>query len=220
MLEAEHAAIEAAGQSAEYTRPVDEDCVSEENCTGDVGGTRQRLIESAIQVFARNGFEGAGIQEIVASAGVKKPTLYYHFGSKAGLWDAIYLYLVDDMLTFVRGRLTYGKGLKKDLLALMQAVAAYHEQDNNRLKILYQVSIAQPGSDIIELHRKNASRTDNFIQNIYDAAEVEPTPGENILVVSLFKSYCMNLAMGAPGISEPEPMNQALDGLECLLHRK
>lgn len=51
--------------------------------------TRSRLIRSAVQVFDKKGYDAASVREIVELAGVTKPALYYHFGSKEGLLTAI-----------------------------------------------------------------------------------------------------------------------------------
>jgi TetR/AcrR family transcriptional regulator len=47
------------------------------------------ILEAALELFSRRGFEGVGIQELVDRAGISKPTLYYHFGSKQGLLEAL-----------------------------------------------------------------------------------------------------------------------------------
>lgn len=51
--------------------------------------SRAGLIESALTLFAARGYEAVGVQEIVATAGVTKPTLYHFFGSKLGLLEAL-----------------------------------------------------------------------------------------------------------------------------------
>jgi AcrR family transcriptional regulator len=51
--------------------------------------TRQRLLRSAITLFDRKGYTATSIREIVQIAGVTKPVLYYHFGSKEGLLGAV-----------------------------------------------------------------------------------------------------------------------------------
>jgi AcrR family transcriptional regulator len=51
--------------------------------------TRGRLIRAAVQVFDKKGYDAASVREIVELAGVSKPALYYHFGSKEGLLKAI-----------------------------------------------------------------------------------------------------------------------------------
>jgi TetR/AcrR family transcriptional regulator len=51
--------------------------------------TRARLLRAAVCVFDRKGYAAASVREIVEIAGVTKPALYYHFGSKEGVLTAI-----------------------------------------------------------------------------------------------------------------------------------
>jgi len=51
--------------------------------------TRERLLEAAFREVYRSGFQSAGLDAIVAAAGVTKGALYYHFGSKEALGYAI-----------------------------------------------------------------------------------------------------------------------------------
>ena len=50
---------------------------------------RTRLLNAAVRVFDRKGYSAASVREIAEMAGVTKPALYYHFGSKEGLLLAI-----------------------------------------------------------------------------------------------------------------------------------
>lgn len=51
--------------------------------------TRQQILDAALRLFAARGYAGTGTQAITKAAHVTKPVLYYHFGSKAGLFRAI-----------------------------------------------------------------------------------------------------------------------------------
>ncbi len=50
---------------------------------------RDRLLDSASELFYRRGITATGVDAVVAAAGVSKPTLYAHFGSKEGLLAAV-----------------------------------------------------------------------------------------------------------------------------------
>jgi AcrR family transcriptional regulator len=54
---------------------------------------RRQLLDVAVEVFAGNGFHGTSMDEVAEAAGVTKPVLYQHFGSK----HALYLELLDDV---------------------------------------------------------------------------------------------------------------------------
>lgn len=59
---------------------------------------KEELMKFALELFAKEGYDNVGVQKIVDSAGVKKPTLYHYFGSKEGLIDAI---LAEKFLPFL-----------------------------------------------------------------------------------------------------------------------
>ena len=50
---------------------------------------RERLIAAARTAFAEHGFHGTRVQDVAARAGLRHPTLLYHFGSKEGLYAAV-----------------------------------------------------------------------------------------------------------------------------------
>ncbi len=51
--------------------------------------SRQLLANAARAEFAEHGFAGARTDRIVKRAGVNKQLLFYYFGSKAGLYEAV-----------------------------------------------------------------------------------------------------------------------------------
>ena len=51
--------------------------------------SRRRILESARQIFFRDGFEAANLDDVALSAGLAKGTIYRHFESKAELYVAV-----------------------------------------------------------------------------------------------------------------------------------
>jgi AcrR family transcriptional regulator len=47
--------------------------------------TRQKILETAQDLFYRQGYQGTVVNQIISDAGVSKPTFYNHFDSKEGL---------------------------------------------------------------------------------------------------------------------------------------
>ncbi len=74
----EPAAVATAGSPLPEVAPAEQD-----------EQTRARLLRAAVCVFDRKGYAAASVREIVEIAGVTKPALYYHFGSKEGVLTAV-----------------------------------------------------------------------------------------------------------------------------------
>jgi TetR/AcrR family transcriptional regulator, regulator of cefoperazone and chloramphenicol sensitivity len=51
--------------------------------------TRLRILQTALRVFATEGYEGASTRTIAQRAGVNLPALQYYFGNKEGLYRAV-----------------------------------------------------------------------------------------------------------------------------------
>jgi TetR/AcrR family transcriptional regulator len=50
--------------------------------------TRDRIIDAAQAIFARDGYAGAKMQEIADRVGIQRPSLFYHFKNKEALFVA------------------------------------------------------------------------------------------------------------------------------------
>ena len=51
--------------------------------------TRQRILESAIDLFAMKGYTETSVRELAAAVGIKEASLYNHFPSKNAILDEI-----------------------------------------------------------------------------------------------------------------------------------
>ncbi|MEN0068484.1 MAG: TetR/AcrR family transcriptional regulator [Myxococcota bacterium] len=54
-----------------------------------INQVRNKILEEAVRLFSRNGYGSTSVRELAEAAGITKPTLYYHFGSKEGLFEAL-----------------------------------------------------------------------------------------------------------------------------------
>jgi AcrR family transcriptional regulator len=65
---------------------------------------RSQLLEVALDRFAANGYHGTSMEEIADAAGVTKPVLYQHFGSKRTLYLELLETVGQELLQQVRGQ--------------------------------------------------------------------------------------------------------------------
>ncbi|MFN2425449.1 MAG: TetR family transcriptional regulator [Candidatus Binatia bacterium] len=81
------------GRTAAASRAVEAPVRS---TTGN-GATAQAILKAALDLFARDGFDGASIPSIAKAASIGHPLVHYHFGSKENLWRAAVDHAFDDL---------------------------------------------------------------------------------------------------------------------------
>ena len=93
----------------------------------DAIATRQAILDSARQAFARAGYEGAGVREIAAGAGVTAMLVNRYFGSKEGLFSEVVADIMARPTILTRANLQSaapGADMAAALVALTAADAA------------------------------------------------------------------------------------------------
>ncbi len=92
-------------------------------------------MEAGRRVFADAGFEGASIEEIARQAGVTKPIVYEHFGSKEGIHAAVVDREMDRLVALVS--LSIGAGSARTRFeGAVLAFMTYVEQEPEGFAVL------------------------------------------------------------------------------------
>ncbi len=63
-----------------------------ERVNGKLNKTKRKIFETSMKLFAEKGYDATSIEEITATVGVAKGTLYYHFSSK----EEIFNFLIEE----------------------------------------------------------------------------------------------------------------------------
>lgn len=94
---------------------------------------RQRILETASQLFYQKGIQNVGINEIIATSEVAKRTLYRHFASKDELIEAVMKHRANEWLrwfeTAVQDR---GNTAKERLLATFDVLREWYASPDFR----------------------------------------------------------------------------------------
>lgn len=138
--------------------------------------TRTRILDGALDVFARKGYHRALVDDIVRASGTSKGAVYHHFPNK----EAVFVALVDDFVALLASRLATGVSARRGALAkvdgaLTTVLATFAE--NERLARLILLEAASLGP---VYQRKRAEVTDRLaalIQGYLDEAVADGTLG-------------------------------------------
>lgn len=130
----------------------------------DGNAVRDRLLGAALQLFARKGFESASVRELTEAAKVTRPTLYYHFGSKEGL----YLELVERLCATVEDSIlrslvpqgTARVRLRSFVLKILDSII----EDAGNQRFFFVISLDPRRNNLSSFHE----RTRNFIAAVVE----------------------------------------------------
>jgi len=101
--------------------------------------SRERLLRAAVAVFDRKGYAAASVREIVEQAGITKPALYYHFGSKEGILVAILQEGLRQFQGAIARALARPGSVRERLEALCEEVYALHKHNVPVVRVAHAV---------------------------------------------------------------------------------
>jgi AcrR family transcriptional regulator len=133
---------------------------------------RQRLLQAALKRFAECGYAGASVQEIVDAAGVTKPTLYYYFGNKAGLYHALIDWAADERLRLMQEGAAKGRTLAEKLTEIITAQFEFVCQNRDLTRLGFATAFAASGEVPEPVHCLNRARRNfEFFHGLVRAAQ-------------------------------------------------
>lgn len=117
-----------------------------------MGPTRKKILETALRLFARNGFEAVSTSSIAGELGMTKSALYKHFPDKRAILDD----LVEEMLEQHRSEgsasglatgsveeaaRTYASASPEEMVALGEALFAHWTSDEAAVAFRHMLSL-------------------------------------------------------------------------------
>src|SRR5580692_8125025 len=100
--------------------------------------TRARILDAALDLFRRKGFDRATMREIAAEAEVAPGAAYYYFESKESIVMAFYQRAGEEMDARIEAALAGAKGLEKRLRAILDVKFEYFAPNRIFLGALFQ----------------------------------------------------------------------------------
>jgi TetR/AcrR family transcriptional regulator len=108
---------------------------------------RTAILDIALDLFSRKGYEAVGVQEIVDAAELTKPTLYHYFGSKLGLLRAVLERDFALLETELESPRTYQHDLPKTLEDVARAYFTFAGKRPSFYRMQLSMQFAPPDSE-------------------------------------------------------------------------
>lgn len=172
------------------------------------GGRREVILGAALDLFAKQGYQGTGIDEIGAAAGVSGPAIYRHFSGKHELLAAAFVHSFEQRRKEIRERLADATNAQEALELLVRDTVDNTLRERS-ITTLYAREIAH----LPRAERKNVLARQRLFTNdwVKVLREVKPslTDVEAGMAVTCVHSLIATLAYTDGGM-RPEPLEQML----------
>lgn len=175
-------------------------------------GARQRILDTAAELFYRDGINATGVERLATESSVSKRTLYQHFPSKTAVVEA-YLRSIEPRVANPIGTLAADQTPRERLLALFQAPVG-------RGALLrgcpfHNAAVEAAGSmpRVEEIVRANKRK---FIDAVTELAEQAGAVDPRLLANQLAVLYEGAAAL-ATSLNDPSTWEQARTAAETLI---
>jgi AcrR family transcriptional regulator len=103
--------------------------------------SRERILDSAVQLFSQRGYAGAGVHEIARGAGIEKAALYWHFGSKEGLLAAVLDRMDAEFVERIAKRVSLVSGPDERLDLFVNGLKRLASEQGHTVRLMLSVAI-------------------------------------------------------------------------------
>ena len=150
---------------------------------------RSRLLDAAIQIFDRKGYAASSVREIAEAAGVTKPVVYYHFGSKEGLLVAILDEAVRDFTGTIEAAVARTGSARERLVRLCEDVYALFERNVSVARVAHMVFLGPrdvaPPYDLMVLERRLREGVVRIVKDGQAAGELRAVAPDDVALAAM-----------------------------------
>ncbi|WP_176611700.1 TetR family transcriptional regulator [Actinomadura sp. WMMB 499] len=151
--------------------------------------TRREIVDSALQLFERDGFDRTTLKQIVVNANLTKGAFYHHFRSKEDLLWQIQNEYLDTQIDAAREILDEGSDPVEQLRALISLSLAGVARYRAHVAIFYQERRHLTGERLRSVTDKRDMLETMFretVQRGIDAGAFRPEMSERIITFGIF----------------------------------
>ncbi|HEY1958750.1 MAG TPA: TetR/AcrR family transcriptional regulator [Polyangiaceae bacterium] len=157
--------------------------------------TREAILEAALRLFRKRGFEKTTMRDVAKSADVAAGAAYYYFPSKDAIVLAYYARTQDAHAELARAGMKRARTLDGRLRAVLHAKIDSMARDRKLLSALFR-SIGDPASELSIFSAKTRRVRDESIALFDEALAPEELPPDLKRVLALsFWSLSMGLVL-------------------------
>ena len=159
--------------------------------------TPVRVLEAARAAFATHGFAQAKLADIARVVGIRRPSLLYHFPTKADLYRAVVAEAFSEMGGALLPTLALDGTVPERLEALVRSYVGYVEANPGVAQIIVHELVVEAGPGQSILLEQVAPLIDNIVAFVRVSAVLAPGVDPRAAVLHIASDALLRSASGA-----------------------
>jgi TetR/AcrR family transcriptional regulator len=103
---------------------------------------RKQLLRAALKSFAEYGYAATSVRQIVDAAHLSKPSLYYYFDDKAGIFQALVNHAHDERYRLMLEAADHAKGVANKLVEMVASVFEFSAANQPLMRLSFATAFA------------------------------------------------------------------------------
>ena len=151
---------------------------------------KKKTLESAIKLFAKQGYNGTSTLQIAKVAGVSQATVFKYFKTKEELLYSIIVPVIPKLISSFLGRIQKAKSVQELISYIVRDRFEFLEENKNTVKIVFSELLTNE-----ELKKQLLSSISKIFEEFDIAAllkkykETNPELNENLTTAEIIRSF-------------------------------
>jgi len=129
------------------------------------------MLERALTLFTTRGFNGVGVEELAAAAGVTKPTLYHYFGNKQGLLETLIAERYDPFLDDLeRAAFYHRRDLTRSLTMVVRTYLDFAQREAQLFRMVIASVLTACDDRASQIMAERMARQDAILRRLFQEA--------------------------------------------------
>lgn len=179
--------------------------------------TKEIILQKALELFSKKGFDACSMNEIAAAAKVNKATIYYYYNGKDRIYDAVLIHVLDSFYNRLSTNVAKAQGANEKLRAYIYAFGENFKHTRKMAPLMLR-ELASSGKNLSNEVQKILFRNTSLLNEIVDLGHTQGIfKRQEIFPLYLMIVGTMNMYVASNRLRKKTTSQSALSGLDLNL---
>lgn len=186
--------------------------------------TRNSIIQTAMKLFAKQGFAGTSISQIAEKAKISRSLIFHHFTNKSDLWKAVKTSYVEQLDPDLETPAATDQGLRHFLEHIANQRFALYENNSDLVRMIAWQNLEKEGAALRGGSKLSPDYLIEGIKHFQEQGEIQPDLDPELIMVLIISAISGAFFIKLPVFNQSQKrknyLNLVIDSLYNALSKK